>query len=115
MKESERHNPEQGMFCHDLLERTGQITQAKEYALPAHRDSSNPVVLYQAVGVLLESLREVKFAEPDQLWNPSLPILRRALRAERALPGPTRATSCGAVDSSNVGFCFAWLDELREP
>jgi len=44
----------------DLLERTGQITQAKEYALRLIEDSSNPVVLYQAVGVLLESLREVE-------------------------------------------------------
>ncbi|HEX5269245.1 MAG TPA: hypothetical protein VFW33_02095, partial [Gemmataceae bacterium] len=116
MRESERHDPAEAVFVMALLERTGRSEEALQYARRLLEDStSSPFVLYQAAGLLVESVQGMPSAEVQARLEPVEPTLRRALQAERALPRNRREyPGTEASIASALGLCLEWLGRTRD-
>ncbi len=116
MRESQRHNPAQAVFVMGLLERGGHTAEAADFARRLIDDSgSSPFVLWQAAGVLLETLRRMPDAEAQPTLEALVTVLRRALQAERPLPRNRREfPDTEPSITSTLGACLELLGRTQE-
>jgi tetratricopeptide (TPR) repeat protein len=116
MKESERHDPEQADSVLYLLQKAGRTAEAEEYARRIVAEpQSRPVAVYLAAAVLLEPTRKMKSAEARPELERLVPVLRRALQSERAIPrGRREVPRTDAGIACMLGLCLERLGRSEE-